>query len=175
MHASRHRSPHLASSRLTAGVCIIHLIRNTFRLASRRDWDALKHDVKPIYTAVNAEAARAALEELTEKWGPKYGAIIRLWNNAWEEFIPFLDYDVEIRTVLCSTNAIESERPIPPGGQGQRPLPDRASRHEMSLPGHQIPGPHRARQGTMDHAVESQGCVRLTVDPTSASVSYRSG
>ncbi len=39
---------------------------------------------------------------------PKYGAIIRLWNNAWEEFIPFLDYDVEIRTVLCSTNAIES-------------------------------------------------------------------
>jgi len=39
---------------------------------------------------------------------PKYGAIIRLWNNAWEEFIPFVDYDVEIRTVLCSTNAIES-------------------------------------------------------------------
>ena len=92
----------------TVQTCIIHLIRNTFRLASRRDWDALKHDVKPIYTAVNAAAARAALEELTEKWGTKYAAIIRLWNNAWEEFIPFLDYDVEIRTVLCSTNAIES-------------------------------------------------------------------
>lgn len=88
--------------------CIIHLIRNTFRLASKRDWDALKRDVKLIYTAVNATAARDALEELTEKWGDKYGAIIRLWNNAWEEFIPFLDYDVEIRTVLCSTNAIES-------------------------------------------------------------------
>ena len=88
--------------------CIIHLIRNTFRLASRRDWDALKHDVKPIYTAVNATAARAALEELSEKWGTKYAAIIRLWDNAWEEFIPFLDYDVEIRQVLCSTNAIES-------------------------------------------------------------------
>jgi transposase-like protein len=92
----------------TVQTCIIHLIRNTFRLASRRDWDALKHDVKPIYTAVNATAARAALEDLNEKWGSKYGAIIRLWNNAWEEFIPFLDYDVEIRTVLCSTNAIES-------------------------------------------------------------------
>ena len=92
----------------TVQTCITHLIRNTFRLSSRKDWDALKHDVKPIYTAVNAEAARAALEELTEKWGNKYGAIIRLWNNAWEEFIPFLDYDVEIRTVLCSTNAIES-------------------------------------------------------------------
>ena len=92
----------------TVQTCIIHLIRNTFRLASRRDWDALKHDVKPIYTAVNADAARAALDELSEKWGNKYAAIIRLWNNAWEEFIPFLDYDVEIRAVLCSTNAIES-------------------------------------------------------------------
>ena len=86
----------------------IHLIRNTFRLASKRDWDALKRDIKPIYTAVHAEAARAALDELAEKWGARYGAIIRLWNNAWEQFIPFLDYDVEIRTVLCSTNAIES-------------------------------------------------------------------
>ena len=37
--------------------CIVHLIRNTFHLASKRDWDALKRDVKPIYTAVNAAAA----------------------------------------------------------------------------------------------------------------------
>ena len=88
--------------------CIIHLIRNTFRLASKKDWDALKRDVRPIYTAVNADAARAALDELTDRWGAKYGAIIRLWESAWEEFIPFLDYDVEIRTVICTTNAIES-------------------------------------------------------------------
>jgi putative transposase len=88
--------------------CIIHLIRNTFRLASKRDWDALKRDVKPIYTAVNATAARAALDQLADRWGSKYAAIIRLWENAWDEFIPFLDYDVEIRQVICSTNAIES-------------------------------------------------------------------
>ena len=44
--------------------CIIHLIRNSFRLASRKHWDALKRDVKPIYTAVNAAAARAAFDEL---------------------------------------------------------------------------------------------------------------
>jgi putative transposase len=92
----------------TVQTCIIHLIRNTFRLASKKDWDALKSDVKPIYTAVNAAAARAAFEELTERWGKKYGAIVRLWESAWEEFIPFLDYDVEIRRVICSTNAIES-------------------------------------------------------------------
>lgn len=88
--------------------CIVHLLRNTFHLASKRDWDALKRDVKPVYTAVNAEAARAALDELAERWGQHYGAIIRLWENAWNEFIPFLDYDVEIRKVICSTNAIES-------------------------------------------------------------------
>jgi putative transposase len=88
--------------------CIVHLIRNTFHLASKRDWDALRRDVKPIYTAVNAEAARAALDSMAEIWGQRSGAIIRLRENAWQEFIPFLDYDAEIRKVLCSANAIES-------------------------------------------------------------------
>ena len=67
----------------TVQTCIIHLIRTTFRLASRRDWDALKHDRRPIYTAVNAAAARTALEELTERWGTRFGATTRLWENAW--------------------------------------------------------------------------------------------
>jgi len=73
------------------------LIRNTFHLTSRKYWDEIKRDVKPIYTAVNATAARSAFDELTEKWGQRYPAVIRLWDNAWGEFIPFLDYDVEIR------------------------------------------------------------------------------
>lgn len=88
--------------------CIIHLIRNTFRLTSRKYWDEIKRDLKPIYTAVNATAARAAFDELAAKWGDRYPAVVRLWDNAWSEFIPFLDYDVEIRRVICSTNAIES-------------------------------------------------------------------
>jgi len=88
--------------------CIIHLIRNTFRLTSRKYWDEIKRDLKPIYTAVTAAAARAAFDELAAKWGDRYPAVVRLWDNAWEEFIPFLDYDVEIRQVICSTNAIES-------------------------------------------------------------------
>lgn len=92
----------------TVQTCIIHLIRNTFRYASRKYWDRISADLKPIYTAANPAEARLRYEEFAEKWGKCYPAIKRLWDNAWEEFIPFLDYDIEIRRVLCSTNAIES-------------------------------------------------------------------
>ena len=57
---------------------------------------------------MNAAAARAALEEPAEAWGKRYPAVVRLWESDWEEFIPFLDYDVEIRRVICPANAIES-------------------------------------------------------------------
>ena len=79
-----------------------HLLRNTFRYASKKDWDAIKRDVKPIYTAA------AARDAMPDKWEARYPAIRRLWMDAWERFIPFLDYDVEIRRVICTTNAIES-------------------------------------------------------------------
>lgn len=92
----------------TVQTCIIHLIRNTFKYASRKYWEEISRDLRPIYTAATAVEARARFEELAEKWGKPYPAIVKLWENAWEEFIPFLDYDVEIRRVLCSTNAIES-------------------------------------------------------------------
>jgi putative transposase len=36
----------------------------------------------------------------------KYPAIIRLWTNAWADFVPFLQFDQEIRTIICTTNAI---------------------------------------------------------------------
>jgi putative transposase len=85
--------------------CIIHLIRNTFRLTSRRYWDEIKRDIKPIYTAVNAAAARTAFDELAEKWAARYPAVIRLWDNAWAEFIPFLDYGACRRIAECSCEA----------------------------------------------------------------------
>jgi putative transposase len=88
--------------------CIVHLIRNTFRLTSQRDWAAVRQDIKPIYTAPNPDAALVAIDELEEKWGKKYRAVIQLWRNAWNEFVPFLDYDIEIRRMICTTNAIES-------------------------------------------------------------------
>ena len=88
--------------------CVVHLLRNTFRYASKKDWDAIKRDVKPIYTAPSAATAAAARDAMLDKWEARYPAIRRLWMDAWERFIPFLDYDVEIRRVICTTNAIES-------------------------------------------------------------------
>lgn len=141
----------------TVQTCIIHLIRNTFRLASKKDWDALRRDVKPIYTAVNAAEARAAFEELTERWGRKYGAIVRLWDNAWEEFIPFLDYDVEIRRVICSTNAIESlnaryRRAVKARGH----FPTEQAALKCLYLGHPIPRSDRCRQDPMDNALKAR-------------------
>jgi transposase-like protein len=88
--------------------CIIHLIRNTFKYASRKYSDQIARDLRPVYTAPTEAAARARFEEFAEKWCTMYPAIRQLWENAWSEFIPFLDYDVEIRRIICSTNAIES-------------------------------------------------------------------
>ena len=88
--------------------CVLHLIRNTFRLASRADWDAMARDLRPVYTAPTEQAAKERLGEFNEVWGAKYPAITRLWENTWTEFAPFLDYSPEIRRVIYSTNAIES-------------------------------------------------------------------
>jgi transposase-like protein len=88
--------------------CVLHLIRNTFRYASRADWDELARDLRPVYTAATEQAAKDRFDELAGKWGERYPAIVKLWQAAWPEFVPFLAYSPEIRTVIYSTNAIES-------------------------------------------------------------------
>ena len=88
--------------------CIVHLLRNSFRYASRADWDKISKALRPVYTAPTEEAATTRFGEFSEAWGRKYPAIVRLWENSWAEFVPFLAFDVEIRKVICSTNAIES-------------------------------------------------------------------
>jgi putative transposase len=94
--------------RTVVQTCILHLIRNTFRYASRRDWEAMAKDLRPVYTAATEQAAQARYDEFAGRWVAQYPAVGTLWQRAWSEFVPFLDYDVEIRRVICSTNAIES-------------------------------------------------------------------
>jgi putative transposase len=106
---------------------IIHLIRNTFRLASRADHDAIKRDLKAIYTAPTADAAEFALEEFEEKWGKKYRAIIRLWRNAWNEFIPLLDLRRRnSASDLQHQRHRKPQRPLPASRAGPRAFPHRA-------------------------------------------------
>jgi putative transposase len=88
--------------------CIVHLLRNSFRYAGRQHWSAIAKALKPVYTAPTEAAAKERFAEFAEAWGERYPAIVRLWDNAWAEFVPFLAFDPEIRRVICSTNAIES-------------------------------------------------------------------
>ncbi|MFD9692639.1 IS256 family transposase [Kitasatospora sp. NPDC059088] len=88
--------------------CIVHLIRASFRYAARQDWDKISKALKPVYTAPTEDAALERFVEFTEAWAKKYPAIVRLWENAWAEFVPFLSFDVEVRRVICTTNTIES-------------------------------------------------------------------
>jgi putative transposase len=88
--------------------CVVHLLRASFRYAGRRDWPGIARDLKAIYTAATEAAALDRFAEFCGRWGAKYPAIVKLWENAWAEFVPFLSFDDEIRTVIYTTNAIES-------------------------------------------------------------------
>jgi transposase-like protein len=92
----------------TTQTCVVHLLRNSFRYASRRDWDAISRGLKPVYTAASETAAAAAFDTFAEAWRAKYPAIVKLWTTAWSEFVPFLAFDTEIRKIISTTNAIES-------------------------------------------------------------------
>ena len=88
--------------------CIVHLMRNSFKYSARQHWDAISRALKPVYQAATVAEAEERFLEFAEAWGDKYPAIIRLWENAWAEFVPFLGFDREIRRIVCTTNAIES-------------------------------------------------------------------
>ncbi|WP_322985341.1 IS256 family transposase [Streptomyces sp. S584] len=88
--------------------CVVHLLRNSFKYAGRQDWEKIAKALRPVYTAPTEDAATERFLQFSEEWGTKYPAIVRLWERAWAEFVPFLQFDVEIRKIVCTTNAIES-------------------------------------------------------------------
>jgi putative transposase len=88
--------------------CVVHLLRNSFRYASGKDWPAIAKDLKPIYSAATKAPALDRFAAFSEHWEARYPAIVRLWENAWAEFVPFLSFANDIREVIDTTNAIES-------------------------------------------------------------------
>ncbi len=71
----------------------VHLLRNSFKYASKKNWAAIAKDLKLVYTAPSEQAALDAFAEFGEKWEKRYPAIVRLWTDAWAEFVPFLRFD----------------------------------------------------------------------------------
>jgi putative transposase len=94
--------------RASVQTCVVHLIRSSLRFCSYKDRKAVVAGLKPIYKAVNVDEAVTMLEAFEQVWGGRYPGIVKVWRDAWERFIPFLDYPPEIRTVVYTTNAIES-------------------------------------------------------------------
>ncbi len=92
----------------TIQTCVVHLLRGSFRYASYGDRKKIAAGLRPIYTAVSVDAAQEALNEFESEWGERYPAIVKLWQNSWDVFVPFLAFPPEVRRVVYTTNMIES-------------------------------------------------------------------
>jgi putative transposase len=93
----------------TLQTCIVHLIRNSLDYASWRDRKQLAVALRPIYTAVNAEAAADALDAFEcGPWGQRFPTVVAAWRRAWDRVIPFFAFAPAVRRIIYTTNAIES-------------------------------------------------------------------
>ena len=92
----------------TIQTCIVHLIRHSLKYVPRRQYDAVVKDLKPIYTAIDADQALLALETFEDKWGQQLPVIGQAWRSSWEYVIPFMAFEPEVRRVIYTTNAIEA-------------------------------------------------------------------
>ena len=88
--------------------CVVHLVRATLRYSSRKDWQNITPGLRAMYTAATRADAEDRFEEFVKRWATKYPAMIGMWRESWERFCPFLDFDVQIRKVIYTTNMIES-------------------------------------------------------------------
>jgi putative transposase len=94
--------------RATHQTCVVHLVRASLRYSNRKDWQHITPMLRDIYTAPTVEAAAARFADFDTRWGSRYPAMINMWRESWERFVPFLDFDQEIRKVVYTTNMIES-------------------------------------------------------------------
>ena len=136
--------------------CIIHLIRGTFRYASKRYSEALAKDLKPIYTAVNVAAAEEALRLPGREVGqavPGDPAAVALQLGAVHP-VPGLRRGDPTSPVLHQRDRV-SQRALPASRDDQGTLSNRAGRAQNAVPGHPVHGPQGHRTGTMGHPVEA--------------------
>jgi putative transposase len=88
--------------------CIVHQIRSSMRYVAFKDRRRVAADLKPVYRAVNADAAEAALAAFDETWGERYPMIAESWRARWEHITPFLALPADLRRAVYTTNSIEN-------------------------------------------------------------------
>lgn len=88
--------------------CVVHVIRNAMRFVSYGDRKKVAAGMRSIYTAPTVEAAQVALKDFDKQFGTQYPAAVAVWENAWNDFTPFLDYPAELRRIVYTTNLIEN-------------------------------------------------------------------
>lgn len=89
-------------------LCIVHMIRNSLKYVSWKDYKAVTADLRAIYQAVTEEAALQALDNFAKKWDEKYPQISKSWRAHWHNLNTYFAYPTDIRRAIYTTNAIES-------------------------------------------------------------------
>lgn len=89
-------------------LCIVHMVRNSMKYVSYKDYKAIAVDLKAIYQANTEEQALLALDKLSEVWDDKYPQISRSWHKHWGNLNTLFNYPMDIRKAIYTTNAIES-------------------------------------------------------------------
>jgi putative transposase len=88
--------------------CIVHQIRASMRYVIYQDRKKVARDLRPIYTAPNADAAAAELDRFDKAWAQRYPMIAKAWRERWEHIIPFLSLPQDLRRIVYTTNTIEA-------------------------------------------------------------------
>ena len=88
--------------------CIVHQIRNSMRFVTYQDRKQVAAALKPVYRAVNADAAADALRAFDDRWGEKYPMIAASWRARWDHIVPFLSLPADLRRAVYTTNSIEN-------------------------------------------------------------------
>lgn len=88
--------------------CLVHQVRNTLKYVADKDRKPFAADLKKIYHAPTEETALEFLEQVTEKWGPKYPNSMKSWSQNGDAISPIFKFSAEVRKVIYTTNAIES-------------------------------------------------------------------
>ena len=87
--------------------CIVHLIRNSIKYISSKDYKAFTAQLKRVYGAPSLKAAEAEFERFRQAWS-QYPGAIDVWVRNWAHVEQLFNYGSAVRKVMYTTNAVES-------------------------------------------------------------------